>query len=173
MDINNLWAQIAPYLGGITLGGVISCIFYAILRSAFDKTINRIDVKKISDTATEKGVEKIKDVTFTHSIQPIVESRLQEIDERTAKMYRQKLSEVQKTYMQLIEIMDKFSAYFNNSIGVAEEDKKALREAIEKAKIEPTAVESTAVIEEVKTKDKVSQKADKAVKTQKNVNVVR
>ena len=173
MDFNTVWAQIAPYLGGVSLAGVISCIVYAVLRAGFSKALGKINVEKISNEATEKGIAKLKDVSFKHSIQPLVESRMKDIEEKVAARYEQALADTEAKYQQLIEIMDKFAAYFDNSIGVMEEDKKALHEAIQSAKTEPTTVESTVVEESIETTANTSVLPDNAVKTVSQVNVVR
>ena len=70
---------IGTALGGISLAGIMTAILYGCIKGAFNKTISKINVQKIADEATEKGVEKVRKVSFTHSIQPLVESELKKI----------------------------------------------------------------------------------------------
>ena len=73
--------------------------------------INKINVEKIADEATKKGVDKIKTMSFKQSIQPLAESELKKITE-TANAYIDKsLKDVQEKYDHLIAIIEKLSAY--------------------------------------------------------------
>lgn len=146
--INEIWVWIATAIGGVSLAGIISTIIYACLRGAFNKTISKINVQKIADQATNKGIEKIKNISFTHSIQPLVESGLKKIDEHSVEVIKKELQDVQTKYDNVIDILGKLACYFDNSIGVAEEKKADLKEAIKKAKNEPMVAESV-VVEEI------------------------
>lgn len=146
--LNQIWQAIAPYVAGISVSGIISAVIYGCLKGAFSRTINKINVEKIADQATEKGVEKVKTVSFKHSIQPLVESELAKIDEKVAKQFKEELKKVQDNYDKLVVVLEKLSAYFDGSIGVSEQAKAELKKALADAKKEPTIAESV-VVEEV------------------------
>lgn len=167
MDIlNQIWQAVAPYLAGISVSGIISAVIYGCLKGAFNKTISKINVEKIADEATEKGIEKVKKISYEQSIQPLVESELKKIDEYAAKEFKKELEEVKDSYDKLLVVLEKLAAYFDNSIGVSEESKKELHQAIEDAKSEPTTAKSVEVevvdSEEEKTAHKGENKAEKA-----------
>ena len=86
--INQVWVWIASAVGGISLTSIITAIIYGCLKSAFNKTISKINVQKIADQATEKGVEKVKKISFTHSIQPLVESELKKVNEHSIEVLK-------------------------------------------------------------------------------------
>ena len=65
--LNEIWVWIVSALGGVSLAGVISAAIYGCLKGAFSKTISKINVEKIADEATEKGIEKVKN---THVLPP-------------------------------------------------------------------------------------------------------
>lgn len=155
MDIfSQVWVWVASVAGGITFAGVITAIIYGCLKGAFSKTISKINVQKIADDATEKGIERVKKVSFTHSIEPIVESELQKINEKSSALIKEELKVVQDKYDKLVDVIEKLSAYFDNSIGVPELAKKELREAIENAKdkapVAECKVESEVITEKKK-----------------------
>jgi hypothetical protein len=143
--LNQIWQAIAPYVAGVSISGIISTIIYGCLKGAFNRTINKINVEKIADQATEKGIEKVKEVSFKQSIQPLCESELKKITEQANDYMKSYLDEMNKKYDQLIEIIEKLSAYFDNSIGVSDTAKKDLKDSINKAKIAPTTVETEVV----------------------------
>ena len=79
--LSQIWVWIGTAIGGVSLAGIISAIIYGSLKGAFNRTISKINVQKIAEQATEKGVDKVKKISFTHSIQPIVESELKKVNE--------------------------------------------------------------------------------------------
>lgn len=146
--LNQIWVWIGTVLGGISLAGIISTIIYGCLKGAFNRTIAKINVQKIADQATEKGVEKVKKVSFSHTIQPLVESELKKLNEHYVEVLKVYMEEVAKKYDNLVLVLEKLSAYFDNSIGVNETAKQELKKALAEAKNEQITAESV-VVEEV------------------------
>ena len=173
--LNEIWVWIVSALGGVSLAGVISAAIYGCLKGAFSKTISKIDVEKIAkdatdkaDEATEKGIDKVKAVSFSHSIQPLVESELKKINELSVEVVKKELNEVKAEYKTLINIVKKLSAYFDNSIGVSDTAKQELKQAIAEAENEPIEPTNYAVVgkveEEVEAKDKTEREPLQDVK---------
>lgn len=152
--LNEIWVWIMSAVGGISLSAIISAIIYGCLKGAFNKTISKINVESIADKATEKGVERVKKVSFTHNIQPLVESELKKINEHSVEVLKKELDDVQTKYDNVIDILDKLACYFDNSIGVAEEKKVELKQAIAKAQNKPMVAESVVVDEIVEPTQK-------------------
>lgn len=168
--LNQIWQAIAPYVAGISVSGIISAVIYGCLRGAFNRTINKINVDKIANEATDKGVEKVKQISFKHSIQPLVESELAKIDEKVAKQFKEELKKVQDNYDKLVAVLEKLSAYFDGSIGVSEQAKAELKQALADAKNEPTIAESV-VSEEIieETPKQATEPKETATKSRKAV----
>ena len=145
--LNEIWVWTMSAIGGLSLSAIISSIIYGCLKGAFNKTISKINVESIADKATEKGVERVKKVSFTHNIQPLVESELKKINEHSVEVLKKELADVQTKYDNVIDILDKLACYFDNSIGVAEEKKAELKQAIAKAQNKPMVAESVVVDE--------------------------
>lgn len=154
--LNEIWIWIMSAIGGLSLSAIISSIIYGCLKGAFNKTISKINVESIADKATEKGVERVKKVSFTHNIQPLVESELKKINEHSVEVLKKELADVQAKYDNVIDILDKLACYFDNSIGVAEEKKAELKQAIAKAQNKPMVAESVVVDEIVEPTPKQS-----------------
>ena len=152
--LNEIWVWIMSAIGGLSLSAIISSIIYGCLKGAFNKTISKINVESIADKATEKGVERVKKVSFTHNIQPLVESELKKINEHSVEVLKKELDDVQTKYDNVIDILDKLACYFDNSIGVADEKKAELKQAIAKAQNKPMVAESVVVDETVDTSTK-------------------
>lgn len=152
--LNEIWIWIISAVGGISLSAVISGIIYGCLKGAFNKTISKINVEKIANQATEKGIERVKKVSFTHNIQPLVESELKKINESSVEVLKKELADVQDKYNNVINILEKLACYFDNSIGVAEEKKAELKQAIVRAQNEPMVAECVVDDELVETTTK-------------------
>ena len=166
--LNEIWVWIVSALGGVSLAGVISAAIYGCLKGAFSKTISKINVEKIAKDATDKGIDKVKAVSFSHSIQPLVESELKKINEMSVEVVKKELNEVKAEYKTLINIVKKLSAYFDNSIGVSDTAKQELKQAIAEAENEPVEPTNYAVVgkveEEVEAKDKTEREPLQDVK---------
>ena len=168
--LNNLWNTIAPYVSGISIAGILSAVIYGVLRGAFNKTISKINVKDISEKATEKGIEKIKEVSFKQSIQPLVESELKKITEQANAYIKDELNEVNENYKNLIACIEALAKYFDNSIGVPQSAKDELKEKIAIAKNEEKDVVSnlsediTVKIETPIVEEKVEPQVENAPK---------
>ena len=166
--LNEIWVWIVSALGGVSLAGVISAAIYGCLKGAFSKTISKINVEKIAKDATDKGIDKVKAVSFSHSIQPLVESELKKINELSVEVVKKELNEVKAEYKTLINIVKKLSAYFDNSIGVSDTAKQELKQAIAEAENEPVEPTNYAVVgkveEEHEPKDKAAREPLQDVK---------
>ena len=149
---------IGTALGGISLAGIMTAILYGCIKGAFNKTISKINVQKIADEATEKGVEKVRKVSFTHSIQPLVESELKKINEKATEVLDKSVQALNAKFDNVILILERLSAYFDNSIGVSEQAKAELKKAIADAKNEVKTAESVVEVEDVKKVEKIETK---------------
>lgn len=161
--LNEIWIWIMSAIGGLSLSAIISSIIYGCLKGAFNKTISKINVESIADKATEKGIERVKKVSFTHNIQPLVESSLEKVNEKAVETLREELVKLDNKYNNIINILEKQAAYFDNSIGVPEEKKAELKQAIVEAQNKPVVAESVVIDEIVipSTKQAVEPKTER------------
>ena len=161
--LNEIWVWIMSAIGGLSLSAIISSIIYGCLKGAFNKTISKINVESIADKATEKGIERVKKVSFTHNIQPLVESSLEKVNEKAVETLREELVKLDNKYNNIINILEKQAAYFDNSIGVPEEKKAELKQAIVEAQNKPVVAESVVIDEIVipSTKQAVEPKTER------------
>lgn len=156
--LGEAWTWIVTAFGGVSLAGIISAVIYGCLKGAFNKTIAKLDVNKIADEATDKGVERVKEISFTHSIQPIVESELKKINEASTEVLKQSLADVNNNYEKLLIVIQKLAAYFDNSIGVTEQAKEELRQALADAEKSAITAESIVIVEKPTEEKKEAQK---------------
>ena len=131
---SQIWVWIVSALGGISIAGIITAVIYGSLKGAFNRAIAKINVEKISEEATEKGIEQVKRISFTQSIQPVVESELKKVTESANEYIKANLEETQENYNKLLDVLLKFSAFFDGSIYVSDEARDELKNAIEEAR---------------------------------------
>jgi hypothetical protein len=160
---SEIWVWIVSTIGGLSLSAIVSAVIYGCLKGAFNKTISKINVESIADKATEKGIERVKKVSFTHNIQPLVESGLEKVNEKAAETFKEELVKLDNKYNNIINILEKQAAYFDNSIGVSEEKKAELKQAIVEAQNKPVVAESVVIDEIVipNTKQAVEPKTER------------
>ena len=166
---STVWGWIIAVVSGISVTGLISTIIYLSLKTAFNRTIQKANLKKTQQDAAEqaadKAVAKIKNMSFKQSLQPIVEGQLKLITENAQEMVKKELAEVREQYKNVLKILEALSRYFDNSIGVSEEAKKELKQAIGAAKEQKTeeSIEEIIVIEEPKVEIKEQKEEKKSV----------
>lgn len=131
--LNTIWQYVLPIGGGVTLGALIIGILVPVVKGTVSKLIDRINVEKIEEKAVNAGVEKIKTMSFKQSIAPLVKSELVKVVEVVDDKLNEKLDEVDKRYAQIVNILAKLSAYFDNSIAVSEDAKQELKDALDDA----------------------------------------
>lgn len=166
--LSNTWAILGISFGGVSLLTIICTILWFCLKSAFNKTIREMNIKKIYEDANEEGfnagIERVKEITFKHSIEPLVISNLEKANEYSVAVLKEELGKTQAKYDKLVAIMEKLSNYFDNSIGVPEEKKAELKEAIANAKsseICEQVIESEQVVVEEQKSEKQPEKSPK------------
>lgn len=168
---NTVWSYVLPIGGGITIGAIIIFVGTIAIKSLISKAFKKLDIQAIEDRAVEKGVEKVKTYTFKHDIQPLVNSELEKVVEKVDGKLDEKLDKVDKRYSAVIDCLDKFAKYFDNSIGVSTETKAEFKASIQKAKLGDYTLENKAVEENIKEEVNTAQNGNNAVK--KGVSVVR
>lgn len=154
--LQEIWNTIAPYVAGGTLGSTILVSVVLTLRAAICKKIDgvkeSVNNKVIANDVSKDLLEKIKNISFEQDIQPIVQSELKKVTEEANTYLKQQLKETQEGYNKLLNCVEKLAMYFDNSIGVSDEAKAELKNAIELArtKEEPSnQFTTTVIVEEV------------------------
>lgn len=127
------WNYTLPVLGGVTIGSIVVFIVVLFLKSFVTKTVSKIDIEGIEKKAVEKGVDKIKNISITQNIQPILESGLMRVEERANEHIRSAFCEVTNGYKNIAVCLANLAAYFDNSIAVSDEAKERLKKSIEVA----------------------------------------
>ena len=142
--LTNIWTWVLPIGGGITIGGIIVAIGIVILKATFNKAVEKLGinkfVQKVEDTqheAADKAVEKVKEISFKQTIQPLVESELKKVTETANAYIEEKVDGLQKSNYRIVDALEAFAALFDDSI-VPDAKKEALRNAIQAAKEVPT-----------------------------------
>lgn len=168
--LNTIWGYVLPIGGGLTVGAIIVAIALPILKGSVTKVVSRLNIEEIEKKAVARGVEQVKNISFTQNIQPLVKSELVKVTEAVTNELQYNIDKLHDDYISILAILEKLSAYFDNSIAITDEAKKALREEIEKAKNGVLQPDIVKVVEEPKETAKTAQNAnagatDKKTKT--------
>ena len=128
--LDKIWAYVLPVGGGITLGAAIIAILVPVIKGVITRAVAKIDVEAVEKKAVDKGLDKIKTVSFKQSIQPVVESELRKVTEEANTYIKAQIDELNYNYVKLVTILTKLSAYFDNSIAVSDTAKAELKQAL-------------------------------------------
>lgn len=158
--LDQIWQYVLPVGGGVTLGAMIIAVIVPIIKGVITKAVSKIDVEKIENTAVDKGLEKIKTVSFKQSIQPLCESELKKVTETANKYIKDQIDTMNENYTKLIVILTKLSAYFDNSIAVTEQAKAELKQALADAQNGIVTEQDITVEQDETTETEVVETAD-------------
>ena len=177
--IKSAYFWVVTAIGGGSLIGFIIAICVTVARGKIAKFIAQIDVKKIYKEVHEQAFADVqngvKEVTFKQNIQPILESGLEKVNEKADERVLKYVSRLERKMDLLHEENKALARYFDNSIGVSDEAKAGLKDAIENyeedmAKIEPEMsqeVEIKEIIIEQPKLEKNTQKIEKKTKIER------
>ena len=154
--LKHIWEIIAPYFSGGVAGAIIGVIIIPFLKGTITKTTAKLNIDALlekQDEAIENGVNKavdrVKDITFKQSIQPLVESELKKVGEAANAQVADSVKSIRESNAAVLAAMKALGAYFDDST-VSEEKKAAFHEIIESAeKACMTEVETYAEIDPV------------------------
>lgn len=152
--LNEIFNYALPIGGGLAVGTIVTIIAKAVFGGAIKKIVSKIDIEKIEKKAVDNGIDKLKTVSFKQSIQPLVTSELQKVTETVLGKVDEKLSVVDDGFYKVVDILEKLSAYFDNSIAITDERKEELRNAIKEAKIGAVKEETILLVENDETEEK-------------------
>lgn len=162
--LSQIIVWVGTALGGVSVASIITAIIVGCVKGGFNKAISKINVEEISERATNKVLEKIKEISFKQSIEPIAKAELLKITEQANIFIEKAFEKVQEQYNKLLRVVEGLAKYFDNSIGVSEEAKENLRKALKEAEIEPIIEHEFEVEEIVVEEEKQPKKAKSSVK---------
>ena len=160
--LNNIWVWLVGILSGVSFTGIVAAVIYGCLKGGFNRTLQKINIEKIVEGVVNKQMERIKKVSFTQNIQPLVESELLKVYEKTNETVVKELQKTQEKYDKLVNVLEKFYAYFDDSL-VSDSKKQELKEALDTAKTEkPKDIEIKEIeIEELEENKEQKEKTKK------------
>lgn len=155
--LKGIWTNIAPYVAGISIGGMVSCGFYCLFKFSFNKALNKIDTNKMENKCINAAKQEVKETTFKVSIQPIVQSEIkkatEEITEYSKKELLKSNNDLSQRLDKLTNVVIALGNYFDDSIGVSDTKKQAFKEAVNELNDISTSIkedtEKEAVVEQL------------------------
>lgn len=161
--IKHIWEIIAPYFAGGIVGGIITVFIIPIIKGKITKAASGVNAllekhDAIVKESVNEAVERVKDISFKQSIQPLVESELQKVGEAANAQIENSVKEVVASNARVLGVLEALGAYFDDSVAVTESKKAAFRSALDKAKtFNKTEVITEAVIAPVEEKKTVKK----------------
>ena len=148
-NVKTVWDIVIPVGAGVTIGAIVVFIGVILLKAIFSKIVNNlvggIDYKKIAENATKKGIETLKTVHFTQNIEPLAKSELLKISEQANAMWEKRAMFYEEKWDKAIKVLEIFTEYFDNSVGVPAEKKAELKLAFAEIKKKDLSVEETEI----------------------------
>ena len=160
-----MWAKygdkITNALSGVSLGTILSAVAVALVKKETTKVANKVDDDNTIAKLKDGVINGIQNAKIDLSIQPIVKHEIAKISEIAYGECRNNQEELKSLLFGIVEIQELQAKYFDNSVAVNDESKKALKDKIEQVKSAFDIVEKSAPItietkaEEVKVEKEV------------------
>lgn len=131
--LNMIWNYVLPVGGGVAVSAILTFLVTTVVKAAANKVFGKIDVEEIEKKAVEKGVEKVKTISFKQSLEPLAKSELRKIAETVLDVVDDKIESMSEQYYSMLNVLSVLASYFDTSVAVPDEKKQALHEAIKNA----------------------------------------
>lgn len=163
--LNTIWGYILPYLP-LVISTVVSTVVTVIIKKIVNKKLDTIDTEKVANQATDACLNKIKDVSFEHSIKPLVESELIKVREEAKLIVKDEVKSIVKGNNDIIAILQSLKTYFDDSAFISQDKKDNVQAIIDGSKekvVEPVTSKVVVIADEqvIKTEEKVTKKVQR------------
>lgn len=154
--LTQIWTMIQPFL--ITAFSFLGAVLIPVVTKAvLNKLLNKKDNNQFAETVAQNVTKELGGMVFSHDISPVVESSMIKIEEHAKHVLANEIKEMKTQYLVILEVLKQLSAYFDNSIGVSEEQKEKLKQVIE------VAEQSVLKKDVITTKVKPVEKKEKTI----------
>lgn len=155
-QLTQVWENVKPWVVAFTSSAVGSAIIGTVFSVLFRKKFSVIDYEKVVLQTEEKTLSKIGDTTLSIHIEPIVDKRLDKIEDKAKEVIDDRMNKLEKKLDKNIALLEWVCDIYKDSLAVSEEQKKALEniksECVEKVEpvIEITSIQGITKFDEVK-----------------------
>lgn len=163
--LNTIWGYVFPYLP-VIITATISAIITVVIKKIVDKALSKIDSERVANQATDACLNKIKDVSFEHTIKPLVDSELMKVREEAKLIVKDEVKEIVKGNNDIIAILQSLKTYFDDSAFISQDKKDNVQAIIDSTKekvVEPVTSKVVVIADEqvVKTEEKAVKKVQR------------
>lgn len=144
--LNNIWLWALGILGGISFAGILTAVIYGLVKGFINRTLLKVNIERSAEIVADKMMGKIKNVTLTQDIKPILESDVKKISETMEDELCKAYQRVEQKYDKILSVFEKFCAYFDDSL-ISETKKEELKKAIKEAKENPIIIREASIAE--------------------------
>lgn len=126
-----VWAWVIGIIGGIGFGTLIAFILKTVLTGIGKKIAEKIALKDLYDKTLEESKKGLKQITFKQSIEPLVVSELEKVNERVDARLTNELADLKHQNALMLKALQKFASFFDDSYMVNAEKKEQLKQVFE------------------------------------------
>lgn len=131
-----VWENVKPLLQGITIGGIVSTVFYAFTSASTKKIINKVNYEDIVKSTQEKAIDKIGETTLNVNIAPVVDKRLNDLLKDNKDAQRKEMNELKEEIGKLNKMVAWIGSMYDDSLVVDEKKKAEFKALINEPKQE-------------------------------------
>ena len=156
----DIWTILGFSLGGVSVLTICAALLTLMIKASINRTLAKKNIQIAAKEFSVAAKKELETISFKQTIQPVCESGLERVNEKSAEFVKKAIEEQNKKLDQIIRIQEAQAKYFDNSIGVNEEARIEIKQAIADAKNTPK-IEETQELEIIIKKDEKDEKIDK------------
>jgi gas vesicle protein len=131
-----VWENVKPLLQGITIGGIVSTVFYAVTSASTKKVINKVNYEEIVKSTQEKAIDRIGETTLNVNIAPVVDNRLNALLKDNKDAQQKEMAELRKEIGDVKKMVAWIGSMYDDSLVVDEKKKAEFKALINEPKKE-------------------------------------
>lgn len=127
----SVWAWVVGIIGGIGFGTIMTILLKSVLTGIAKKSAEKIALKDLYDKTLEESKKGLKQITFKQSIEPLVISEIEKVNEKVDARLTNELADLKRKNDLMLKALQKFASFFDDSYMVNAEKKEELKQVFE------------------------------------------
>lgn len=166
----SVWAWVIGIICGIGAGTLIAFLLKEVLIGIGKRIAEKIALKDLYDKTLEESKKGLKQITFKQSIEPLVNSELEKVNEKVDARLTNELAELKRKNDLMLKALQKFASFFDDSYMVNAEKKEELKQVFEEYNKLEIPQEQEIIIESHEEEKEEQETTEEEKKSQKVKN---
>lgn len=127
----SVWAWVVGAIGGVSFSVFMVFLLKTAITGIAKRTAEKLALKDLRDETIEESKKALKQITFKQSIEPLVVSELEKVNEKVDARLTNEVADLKRKNDLILKALQKFASFFDDSYMVNAEKKEELKQVFE------------------------------------------